>query len=203
MKRKHYEEGGDVEMTAADYDDERPEESLQSRIAKAQSRSPAAPKAAPRPAPKAAPKAAPKVAAEAPKPMPAPAVEAPKPMPAPAAEAPKAAPKAAAEPAPAGRKQDFVDKMSPNNPLRKIRARGMGEELPSGPTPEDTSAAQSRIVERERAMRDRSTPIGNAFRAIRERGSQGTQGYAKGGMVSASRRADGCAQRGKTKGRII
>jgi outer membrane biosynthesis protein TonB len=192
MKRKHYEEGGDVEMTAADYDDERPEESLQSRIAKAQSRSPAAPKAAPKPAPKAAPKPAPKVAAEAPKPMPAPV-----------AEAPKAAPKAAAEPAPAGRKQDFVDKMSPNNPLRKIRARGMGEELPSGPTPEDTSAAQSRIVERERAMRDRSTPIGNAFRAIRERGSQGTQGYAKGGMVSASRRADGCAQRGKTKGRMI
>lgn len=26
---------------------------------------------------------------------------------------------------------------------------------------------------------------------------------AKGGMVSASRRADGCAQRGKTKGRIV
>ena len=193
---KRYDEGDDVEMTAADYDDERPEESLQSRIAKAQSRSPAAPKAAPRPAPKAAPKAAPRPAPKA-------AAEAPKPMPAPVAEAPKAAPKAAAEPAPAGRKQDFVDKMSPNNPLRKIRARGMGEELPSGPTPEDTSAAQSRIVERERAMRDRSTPIGNAFRAIRERGSQGTQGYAKGGMVSASRRADGCAQRGKTKGRII
>ena len=30
------------------------------------------------------------------------------------------------------------------------------------------------------------------------------KGYAKGGMVgSASKRADGCAQRGKTKGRII
>jgi hypothetical protein len=190
MKHKRYEEGGEVESedyekTAADYDDERPEESLQSRIAKAQSRSPAAPKAAPRPAPKAAPKAAPRPAPKA------------------AAEAPKAAPKAAAEPAPAGRKQDFVDRLSPNNPLRKLRARGMGEELPSGPTPEDMSAARSRIVERERAMRDRSTPIGNAFRAIRERGSQGTQGYAKGGMVSASRRADGCAQHGKTKGRII
>jgi hypothetical protein len=32
---------------------------------------------------------------------------------------------------------------------------------------------------------------------------RGTQGYAKGGSVSASRRADGCAQRGKTKGRMI
>jgi hypothetical protein len=27
--------------------------------------------------------------------------------------------------------------------------------------------------------------------------------YAKGGSVSASRRADGCAQRGKTKGRMV
>jgi hypothetical protein len=27
--------------------------------------------------------------------------------------------------------------------------------------------------------------------------------YAKGGNVSASKRADGCAMRGKTKGRMI
>ena len=30
-----------------------------------------------------------------------------------------------------------------------------------------------------------------------------TPKYAKGGSVSASRRADGCAQRGKTKGRML
>ena len=193
MKRKHYEEDGDVEMTAADYDDERPEESLQSRIAKAQAQNSAAPKAAPRPAPKAAPKPAPKVAAEAPKPMPAPA-----------AEAPKAAPKAAAEPAPAGRKQDFVDRLSPNNPLRKLRASGMGE---TQALAEERSRMNAReadeIAQRTQAAKERTNPIAGAFRAIRERGSQGTQGYAKGGMVSASRRADGCAQRGKTKGRII
>jgi hypothetical protein len=30
------------------------------------------------------------------------------------------------------------------------------------------------------------------------------KGYAKGGMVgSASKRADGCAQRGKTRGKLI
>ena len=28
-------------------------------------------------------------------------------------------------------------------------------------------------------------------------------GLAKGGSVSASKRADGCAQRGKTKGRMV
>lgn len=28
-------------------------------------------------------------------------------------------------------------------------------------------------------------------------------GYKKGGSVSASRRADGCAQRGKTRGKIV
>lgn len=28
-------------------------------------------------------------------------------------------------------------------------------------------------------------------------------GYAKGGSVSASRRADGCAQRGKTRGKMV
>lgn len=198
MKRKRYEEGGEVEdyeKTGADYEDERPSgfsrrresapESMPSRTVKA--------------APRAAAKPAPKPAAEAPKPV---AAKAPKP----AAEAPKPAPAPAPKAAPA-RSQDFIDRMSPNNPLRKIRARGMGETLPSGPTPEDTSAAQSRIVERDRAMRDRSTPVGsavsNAFKAIRERGSQGTQSYAKGGAVSASRRADGCAQRGKTRGKMI
>jgi hypothetical protein len=29
------------------------------------------------------------------------------------------------------------------------------------------------------------------------------EGKKKGGMVSASKRADGCAQRGKTKGRMV
>ena len=193
MKHKRYDEGGEVEdyeKTGADYDDERPTGSFRLRGPASESMPSRAVKAAPR----AAPKPAAKPAAEAPKPAAKPAAEAPKP---------------AAKPAdrPAARGQDFIDRMSPNNPLRKIRARGMGETLPSGPTPEDTSAAQSRIVERDRAMRDRSTPIGsavsNAFKAIRERGSQGTQSYAKGGAVSASRRADGCAQRGKTRGKML
>jgi hypothetical protein len=32
---------------------------------------------------------------------------------------------------------------------------------------------------------------------------RGQRGYAKGGAVSASKRADGCAERGKTKGKMV
>jgi hypothetical protein len=40
--------------------------------------------------------------------------------------------------------------------------------------------------------------------AAREYEAYQEAGYAKGGSVSsASKRADGCAQRGKTKGRMI
>lgn len=47
------------------------------------------------------------------------------------------------------------------------------------------------------------SPLVRAFKAIRERGeSTAPKGYAKGGSVSASKRADGIAQRGKTRGKI-
>ena len=36
-----------------------------------------------------------------------------------------------------------------------------------------------------------------------EKRMHGAKKMAKGGSVSASRRADGCAQRGKTKGRMV
>ena len=36
-----------------------------------------------------------------------------------------------------------------------------------------------------------------------EQRMHGAKKMAKGGSVSASRRADGCAQRGKTKGRMV
>lgn len=45
------------------------------------------------------------------------------------------------------------------------------------------------------------SPLTRAFKAIRERG-EATKNYAKGGSVSASKRADGIAQRGKTRGKI-
>jgi hypothetical protein len=37
----------------------------------------------------------------------------------------------------------------------------------------------------------------------RETRGKAPAAYKKGGMVSASKRADGCAQRGKTKGRML
>lgn len=57
---------------------------------------------------------------------------------------------------------------------------------------------EQRVVQ---AMRQR-------IAAAQEESSQMKKGgrvkkYAKGGAVSASRRGDGCAQRGKTKGRMI
>jgi hypothetical protein len=121
MERKHYDEGGEVEMTAADYDDERPEESLQSRIAKAQSRSPAAPKAAPKPAAKSVPRP----------------------------------------------------------------AMDQGREG------------------RDRGTQKPAKSVGYSSRPQSFLRGLGVQSYAKGGSVSASRRADGCAQRGKTRGKMI
>jgi hypothetical protein len=38
---------------------------------------------------------------------------------------------------------------------------------------------------------------------VRYRTDYDNAGYKKGGKVSASKRADGCAQRGKTKGRMV
>lgn len=43
------------------------------------------------------------------------------------------------------------------------------------------------------------TPVARMFKAIRARGEAG---YAKGGSVSASKRADGIAQKGKTRGKM-
>ena len=63
------------------------------------------------------------------------------------------------------------------------------------PTPEEEMRMR-RQVEDEKMMRDME-------RAYEEAPSR-SMGLAKGGSVgSASKRADGCAQRGKTKGRFV
>lgn len=62
-------------------------------------------------------------------------------------------------------------------------------------TPEQNKKAAD-----ERRAKNAANP--NTFNAkLDEAVSMG--GYKKGGVVSASKRADGCAQRGKTKGRIV
>jgi len=51
---------------------------------------------------------------------------------------------------------------------------------------------------------DRAAQAGREAEAEVKREMRGTVKKAKGGKVSsASKRADGCAQRGKTKGRIV
>jgi hypothetical protein len=44
---------------------------------------------------------------------------------------------------------------------------------------------------------------GSAAETDEEKRKRQPQGMKKGGSVSASKRADGCAQRGKTKGRMV
>lgn len=65
-------------------------------------------------------------------------------------------------------------------------------------TDEGMAAANAKRAAQRESMGD--TAISRAFRALRARGEAGAPGYAKGG--SASKRADGIAQRGKTRGKM-
>ena len=137
-----------------------------------------APKAAPAPAP--APKAAPKAKSPAPD------------------TAPKAAPKSDAGDEYSGLarlKQRFGTQEQRESVEKDIKASDV--------------AAAKKAGEARRA-RDRETFFDPLKRIAARIGSAETrakykeEGFAKGGSVgSASRRADGCAQRGKTKGRIV
>ena len=81
---------------------------------------------------------------------------------------------------------------------RRPRPRPAPSMIPS-PEMQDKLKAQQEDAEMDENM-DRASEISR-------RSSMGTlkpKQYAKGGSVSsASKRADGCAQRGKTKGRFI
>ena len=69
-----------------------------------------------------------------------------------------------------------------------------------GVTAAGQAAANEKRAKQREGMFDKN-PIAEIFKSIRKRGEE-TQGYAKGGAVSASKRADGIAQRGKTRGKI-
>jgi hypothetical protein len=69
--------------------------------------------------------------------------------------------------------------------MGKLIGKGLGGVLP---------AAIARSAQRDAAEEERQAAIAAS--------AQG-QPMKKGGKVSASSRADGCAQRGKTKGRMI
>lgn len=68
------------------------------------------------------------------------------------------------------------------------------------PTSEGMAAANAKRARQREEMSD--IPIVRAFKALRARGESGSSSYAKGGMT-ASKRADGIAQRGKTRGKMV
>ena len=78
----------------------------------------------------------------------------------------------------------------------RIRARNVDEHT------DDTAKAKKEIKLRKlKADAEKSGASG--FAKSRYKAAKETGMYAKGGSVSASRRADGCATKGKTKGRFI
>lgn len=84
---------------------------------------------------------------------------------------------------------------------RSVTERMGGSERTGSSTGTDTRS----VAERARAAREsaRSGGSGTDTRSVSER-VRSALGFAKGGSVSsASSRGDGCAQRGKTKGRYI
>lgn len=71
----------------------------------------------------------------------------------------------------------------------------------------EARAAKAREAEAELARETRGKAVERkapriSMAGVNPKTMLPTQGYAKGGSVSASRRGDGCAQRGKTKGKM-
>jgi len=115
------------------------------------------------------------------------------------------APKASA-PAPAVKevKADIKAQQSENKAAGPRVGRAGQASAPSirraEPTAEGMAAANAKRAAQRESMGD--TAISRAFRALRARGESGAPAYAKGGMT-ASKRADGIAQRGKTRGKMV
>ena len=110
---------------------------------------------------------------EAKKPTATPKAEPPKATTAPKTEAPKAY-----EPT----------RMTPAEKLRKLRA-----ELPEQKKPDIKPDAAP----------EKGSPLDKARRLVRGLRVPERTSYKSGGSVSASRRADGCATKGKTKGKMV
>ena len=90
------------------------------------------------------------------------------------------------------RKENMEDREMIMSPLRKLGQRIKDNVMG---TEEQNAAAEAR-----EKMRARSNPTGNEAKYRDFMGKE----YKKGGKVSsASKRADGCATKGKTKGRFV
>jgi hypothetical protein len=119
--------------------------------------------------------------------------------PAPKAET-KPAPKAEAKPAP---KAESKSK-SEMGPTKKTTVQDFRESLKKGPEMPGSYKKESAGSEKPKAKIEPGTfSFGKIAKDLREKA--GITSYKSGGAVksSASRRADGCAIRGKTKGRMV
>ena len=96
---------------------------------------------------------------------------------------------------------EAVDTALDKTGITKLLQRGA---VPPGRV-ELTDDAKRRIAEREMTdLIDKAEKRDSERQAKRKSEDGGEEGYAKGGMVgSASKRADGCAQRGKTRGKYL
>lgn len=92
----------------------------------------------------------------------------------------------------------LIKKIMAEQPPRLLKATTEQKTIPRNSLLNYTM--EQKTIPRKKSSSD-NTPISN--RKPYEEG-EGEEAYAKGGSVgSASRRADGCAQRGKTRGKIV
>ena len=92
---------------------------------------------------------------------------------------------------------DKIKKPRPQRTVPPMDAAVKTDQEDLTPTPEQTRRMMEQVNEEKQRAR-----MGKAYEEAAPRSMR--LGFATGGSVSsASSRADGCAQRGKTKGRII
>lgn len=113
-----------------------------------------------------------------------------------------------------GKFDEALEKAKTDRAIEKEQIRKMGDALnragvPLGPRPETfpkTAAAFEEMArsDAERAERRAAKAGGGGGAGIPKVGAKRTPEFKKGGMVSsASKRADGCATKGKTRGKMI
>ena len=94
------------------------------------------------------------------------------------------------------------------NKLSQGELRNAGKITPDEATQSEGAQAMWRASHAMSDTADEAQASKNLRENMREMDSEakakrGVEGKKKGGVVSASKRADGCAQRGKTKGRMV
>ena len=97
------------------------------------------------------------------------------------------------------------DKILPDNFVKPVRLRGSVPDLEDKPKAFKTSKDTAREMYSDISKFPKSDSVYEALAKGRKPGYRATPGYKKGGSVksSASKRADGIAKKGKTRGRFV